>query len=92
MSAVDAGKLRKRSMVIAGHSTSISLEDAFWDALREMAAAKGLSVAGLVAQVDSARGSANLCSALRVTILSHYRNCGVRGGSSREEDVLAAPP
>jgi predicted DNA-binding ribbon-helix-helix protein len=74
MSAVDAGKLRKRSLVIAGHSTSISLEDDFWDALREMAAKKGLSVAALVSQVDSTRGSANLCSALRVMILSHYRD------------------
>ncbi len=73
MSATDAGKLRKRSLVIAGHGTSISLENAFWDALREMARERGVSVAALVAEVDSARGAANLSSALRVAALRHFR-------------------
>jgi predicted DNA-binding ribbon-helix-helix protein len=67
------GKLRKRSLVIAGHRTSISLEDDFWDALREMAREQRLSLPALVADVDSARGAANLSSALRVAILRHYR-------------------
>ena len=71
--SADPGKLRKRSLVIAGHSTSISLEDDFWDALRDMASARGVSVAGLVAEVDSLRGAANLSSALRVMLLRHYR-------------------
>ncbi|MCW2315398.1 Predicted DNA-binding protein, contains Ribbon-helix-helix (RHH) domain [Rhodoblastus acidophilus] len=66
-------KLRKRSLVIAGHRTSISLEDDFWDALREMAGDRGLSLPALVVEVDSARGGANLSSALRVAILRHYR-------------------
>ena len=69
----DEEKLRKRSLVIAGHRTSISLEDDFWEALREMAGARGLSVPALVAEVDSARGAANLSSALRVAVLRHYR-------------------
>ncbi|MBB4198371.1 aryl-sulfate sulfotransferase [Rhodoblastus sphagnicola] len=68
-------KLRKRSLVIAGHRTSISLEDDFWDALREIAGARGLSLPALVAEVDSGRGAANLSSALRVAILRHYRAC-----------------
>ncbi|MCW2275260.1 putative DNA-binding ribbon-helix-helix protein [Rhodoblastus acidophilus] len=66
-------KLRKRSLVIAGHRTSISLEDDFWDALRDIAAARGISVPALVADIDSARGAANLSSALRVAVLRHYR-------------------
>ena len=66
-------KLRKRSLVIAGHRTSISLEDDFWDALRDMAAERGVSVPALVAEVDSVRGAANLSSALRVAVLRHYR-------------------
>lgn len=66
-------KLRKRSLVIAGHRTSISLEDDFWDALRDMAGERGLSLPALVVEIDSARGSANLSSALRVAILRHYR-------------------
>lgn len=66
-------RIRKRSLDIAGHRTSISLEDAFWDALREIAAAQGLSLAGLVAQVDAARDGANLSSAIRVFVLETAR-------------------
>jgi len=66
-------KVLKRSIVIAGHRTSVSLEDAFWDALKEISAQERLSVAALVAQVDAARGDANLSSALRVFALMHAR-------------------
>ena len=60
----------KHSIVIAGHRTSISLEDAFWHALKEIANDEDLSLASLVAQIDAARGSANLSSALRVFVLN----------------------
>lgn len=59
----------KHSIVIAGHRTSVSLEDAFWRALKDIAAADGMSLAALVAQVDAGRGAANLSSALRVFVL-----------------------
>ncbi len=62
-------RVLKRSLVIAGHRTSISLEDAFWRRLREIAAERGLSVNALAASVDAARGEANLSSALRVFVL-----------------------
>ena len=61
-------RMRKHSLVVAGHRTSISLEDAFWDALRDLAREKGVTVAALVAEVDGARGAANLSSALRVML------------------------
>jgi predicted DNA-binding ribbon-helix-helix protein len=64
---------RKRSLSIAGHRTSVSLEDAFWDALKEIAATEGRSITALVADVDSRRGSTNLSSALRLHALAHYR-------------------
>lgn len=64
---------RKRSLSIAGHRTSVSLEDAFWDALKQIAAAEGRSVTALVAQVDSTRGETSLSSALRLHVLDHYR-------------------
>lgn len=64
-----SGRVVKHSIVIAGHRTSISLEDAFWRALKEMAAADGVSLAALVARVDAGRGAANLSSALRVFVL-----------------------
>lgn len=69
MSADDGRSLRKRSLAIAGHRTSVSLEQAFWDALRALAARRGLSVAALVTQIDAGRGDANLSSALRVALL-----------------------
>lgn len=63
----DAGlALKKRSLAIAGHRTSVSLEEIFWAALKALAARRGLSLAALVAEVDAGRGEANLSSALRV--------------------------
>ena len=59
----------KRSLVIAGHRTSVSLEDAFWRRLKAIAAGRGLSMNALAAAVDAARGEANLSSALRVFVL-----------------------
>ena len=63
----------KRSLSVAGHRTSVSLEDAFWTALRDIADARGLPLAGLVAEIDRARGEANLSSAIRVHVLAFYR-------------------
>ncbi len=59
----------KHSLLISGHSTSISLEDAFWIRLRSLADKRGQSIAGLVAAIDETRGSANLSSAIRVYLL-----------------------
>ena len=63
----------KRSFSIRGHQTSISLEAAFWDALKEVAAAEGTSLAGLVARIDQGREAAGLSGAVRVWLLAHYR-------------------
>ena len=69
--ATDTANARvvKRSLVIAGHRTSISLEDVFWDRLRGIAAERGLSLNRLAAMVDASRGGANLSSAMRVFVL-----------------------
>jgi predicted DNA-binding ribbon-helix-helix protein len=61
--------LLKRSVSIAGHRTSVSLEGPFWDALGDIARARGVSVQALIGAVDEARGSRNLSSALRVFVL-----------------------
>lgn len=66
----------KRSVRIAGHPTSVSLEDAFWDALRAIATERRVSLNALIAEIDNARDSAaagNLSSAIRVHILQWYR-------------------
>lgn len=59
----------KRSISIAGHRTSVSLEEAFWSRLRDLAAARRLSIAAMVAEIDATRGAANLSSAIRVRVL-----------------------
>jgi predicted DNA-binding ribbon-helix-helix protein len=56
----------KRSLVIAGHRTSISLEEAFWSALKALAGSRAQSINALVAEIDANRGGANLSSAIRV--------------------------
>ena len=69
--------LEKHSVVIAGHRTSITLEAAFWRALKDIARAQGRSISELVAQIDRARGEydppPNLSSALRVFVLAQVR-------------------
>ncbi|MBB6309026.1 ribbon-helix-helix domain-containing protein [Xanthobacter tagetidis] len=69
----------KRSIVIAGHKTSVSLEDAFWEALKEIATSRRLTLSDLVASIDSSRTQGNLSSAIRLFVLDHYR--GVAGGA-----------
>lgn len=64
---------RKRSVTIAGHRTSVSLEDEFWQALAEIATARGLTIAKLIAEIDAGRGERGLSSALRVFVVTELR-------------------
>jgi len=66
---LEATELRKRSLTIAGHRTSLALELAFWRRLEALAVAREMSLSGLVAEIDAARGEVNLSSALRVFAL-----------------------
>jgi predicted DNA-binding ribbon-helix-helix protein len=63
----------KRSVVIAGHKTSVSLEDAFWNGLKEIADNREMTLTELVAEIKSARRG-NLSSAIRVFVLRFYRD------------------
>jgi predicted DNA-binding ribbon-helix-helix protein len=65
--------LRKRSLTLRGHRTSITLEDEFWEALQKIAKAKKRSVQELVTEIDQGRAG-NLSSALRVYILTHINS------------------
>ena len=69
---------RKRSLSIAGHRTSISLEEPFWLALREIASQSERPLAALIAEIDLAREGVNLSSALRLYVLAHYRQLAQR--------------
>ncbi|MGE0232089.1 MAG: ribbon-helix-helix domain-containing protein [Flavobacteriaceae bacterium] len=68
------GRVRKRSLTVAGHATSISLEDAFWSELRRLADVQGRPLADLVATIDDARGEANLSSALRLYVIAAIKS------------------
>ena len=63
----------KRSIVIAGHKTSVSLEDAFWHALKEIANGRAATLSDVVASIDTVRSHGNLSSAIRLFVLDHYR-------------------
>ena len=67
--------MRKRSVTIAGHRTSIALEPEFWTALEAQASRRNLPLAALIAEIDAARGTANLASSLRVAVL---KDCETR--------------
>jgi predicted DNA-binding ribbon-helix-helix protein len=63
----------KRSIVIAGHKTSVSLEDAFWKSLKEIAIGRGATLSELVTSIDVERRQGNLSSCLRLFVLDFYR-------------------
>ncbi len=80
MAAAPGGHLSKRSVTLAGHRTSLSIEEAFWDVLREIAGARGLSLNRLVEEIDRTRQEQaapadppNLSSAVRVYVLDWLR-------------------
>ena len=64
----------KRSIVLAGHKTSVSLEDPFWQAVKEIAEEKSLTLSDFVGQIDTDRRGSNLSSAIRVYVVEHYKN------------------
>jgi predicted DNA-binding ribbon-helix-helix protein len=63
----------KRSIVIAGHKTSVSLEDAFWKGLKEIAGSRDMTLSDLVSSIDSERRHGNLSSAIRLFVLDYFR-------------------
>lgn len=79
----------KRSLTLRGHRTSVSLEDEFWRAFRDIAAEKDMPINVLAAEIDAARGTeTGLASALRLFILKHYRKAAT---AEQVSDVAPAP-
>ena len=70
--------LKKRSVRLAGHATSLALEPEFWTALEELAERKGQSLAALIGEIDQSRGEDGLASACRVAVLNNLRHPGER--------------
>ena len=68
----------KRSVAISGHKTSVSLEDVFWDALREIAEQRDATLSTVLDDIDAHREGSNLSSHIRMFVLDHYRSAGVK--------------
>jgi predicted DNA-binding ribbon-helix-helix protein len=89
--------ITRRSIIIKGHKTSVSMEDQFWSALKEIAAERQLTLSALVSIIDHDRGDLhNLSSALRTFVLARYRSTPASVGSqqqapSNEEERPATP-
>jgi predicted DNA-binding ribbon-helix-helix protein len=75
----------KRSIVIGGHKTSVSLEDEFWNGLKQVAASRSLTLSELVGTIDLNRKNANLSSTLRLFLLDHYRTQASRNESANRQ-------
>lgn len=75
-------KLRKRSVLLAGHATSVALEPEFWAVLEERAQADGVSLASLITSIDDSRGERPLASACRLAALAYARAAADRRTSS----------
>lgn len=68
-----SGRPVKRSLTLRQHRTSVSLEDSFWQAFRQIAAIEGQTINGLAAEIDEAREDVGLASAIRVYVLNWYQ-------------------
>jgi predicted DNA-binding ribbon-helix-helix protein len=79
----------KRSIVVAGHKTSVSLEEAFWNSMKEISHERAMTLSELVGEIDTARQQGNLSSAIRLFVLDHFRTlaAGPTGRARRHELV-----
>ena len=79
--------IAKRSIMINNHKTSVSLEDEFWNALKEIAQQRNQRLSALIALIDSERTTGNLSSALRLFVLDQYRSGA--GGAARSDKAVS---
>jgi predicted DNA-binding ribbon-helix-helix protein len=79
--------IAKRSIMINNHKTSVSLEDEFWSALKEIAQQRNQRLSALIAQIDNERTTGNLSSALRLFVLDQYRSGS--GGAARPDKAVS---
>ena len=82
----------KRSVVIDGHKTSVSLEDAFWKGLKEIARARNRTISDLIALIDAQRKHANLSSVIRLFVLEFYQLNEDTSARNECLDMIAVQP
>jgi len=64
----------KRSIVVGGHKTSVSLEEPFWNGVKEISGQRGMTLSELVGAIDTDRQQGNLSSAIRLFVLDHFKS------------------
>ena len=79
----------KRSIILEGHKTSVSLEDEFWDGLREIVSDRNTSLSAVVDEIDRDRDNCNLSSAIRVYVFNYFRGRSGRRGDRVTREELA---
>jgi predicted DNA-binding ribbon-helix-helix protein len=75
----------KRSIVVAGHKTSVSLEEAFWNGMKEISGLRNMTLSELVGEIDNNRQQGNLSSAIRLFVLDHFKNRAASGSSEPKQ-------
>jgi predicted DNA-binding ribbon-helix-helix protein len=75
----------KRSIVVAGHKTSVSLEEAFWNGMKEISGLRNMTLSELVGEIDNNRQQGNLSSAIRLFVLDHFKNRATAATETRPQ-------
>ena len=86
---MDKSPVVKRSVLVGGHKTSVSLEEAFWSSMKEISVERAMTLSELVGEIDAARQQGNLSSAIRLFVLDHFKSraVGPIGGVQLHEFV-----
>ncbi len=77
----------KRSIVVAGHKTSVSLEEAFWNGMKEISGTRDMTLSELVGEIDSNRQQGNLSSAIRLFVLDYFRTRAMAAASEAKPQI-----
>ncbi|WP_024506700.1 ribbon-helix-helix domain-containing protein [Bradyrhizobium sp. ARR65] len=81
----------KRSIVVAGHKTSVSLEEAFWNGMKEISGERNMTLSELVGEIDSKRQQGNLSSAIRLFVLDYFKSRAAAGSGAVTGDPKGHP-
>jgi predicted DNA-binding ribbon-helix-helix protein len=80
----------KRSIVVAGHKTSVSIEEAFWNGMKEISALRNMTLSELVGEIDGNRQRGNLSSAIRLFVLDYFKNRAVAAAAPADANQHAS--
>ena len=80
----------KRSVIVSGHKTSVSLEEAFWSSMKDISGLRNMTLSELVGEIDSNRQQGNLSSAIRLFVLDHFRSRAENAGGEPKQAAYSS--